>query len=228
MSETGIFNQERASELGQAIAAQRESAEKTVVKTAGLLGVSPDEYMQLERGEKSPSLPQIEALALIFKVPPTAILAPSTVALKPRIDLSNIPSFVILRDKIISALLKKARMDNGISIDDLAQVSGVTAELIDSFEMDQSQVPMPTLEALCSALDMKIETLFSSISAQPAVEVQPVSAQPIQTLENIPDDLVTFFQDQNNLPYLELARKLSSLDAGRIREIAESLLEITY
>jgi hypothetical protein len=37
-----------------------------------------------------------------------------------------------------------------------------------------------------------------------------------------------FVANPANLPYIYLAKKLSTLDAAKLREIAENLLEITY
>jgi transcriptional regulator with XRE-family HTH domain len=223
-----ISNEDRKTQIGQAITAQRELAEKTVVKSAALLGIPPDEYLQFERGEKSPSLPQLEALAYFFKVPFGSLLEFQAVTGIPRVDLASITSLISLREKIISSLLKKSRLDKGFSVEDLAYQAQLTVDDINAYEIDQNPIPQPILENLCAVLDVKLESLFSSITAQPEEATQiPIHADP-NLLGEMPVHLVAFFSDPNNIPYLELAMKLSQLDAAKIREIAESLLEITY
>ncbi len=223
-----ILNEDRTKQIGQAIATQRETAEKTVVKTAALLDITPDEYLQFERGEKSPSLPQLEALSYFFKIPLITLLEPQVHLTKPRIDLAGITSLLGLRDKVISSVLKKSRLEKEITIEDLASRCGLNIEDINSYELNQAPIPLPILETLCSALEINIESLFSSISIQAESTMQPSVTPSTDPTMDLPNDMATFFADRNNLPYLELAKKLSRLDAARIREIAESLLEITY
>ena len=165
-----ITNEDRKTQIGQAITAQRELAEKTVVKTAALLGIPPDEYLQFERGEKSPSLPQLEALAYFFKVPFGSLLEFQAVTGIPRVDLASITSLISLREKIISSLLKKSRLDKGFSVEDLAYQTQLTVDDINAYEIDQNPIPQPILENLCTVLDIKLESLFSSITAQPEEE----------------------------------------------------------
>ena len=56
----------------------------------------------------------------------------------------------------------------------------------------------------------------------------PVSPQTFNAVfPDMSDELREFIQKPVNLPYLELALKLSRMDAKKLRDIAESLLEIT-
>jgi hypothetical protein len=43
----------------------------------------------------------------------------------------------------------------------------------------------------------------------------------------LPTDIQTFVTNPTNIPYLEIAKKLSNLSADQLRSIAESLLDIT-
>jgi transcriptional regulator with XRE-family HTH domain len=58
-------------------------------------------------------------------------------------------------------------------------------------------------------------------------EIKPVTQFPIKDFPGLSDDLREFITKPVNVPYLELAMKLSRMDANKLRDIAESLLEIT-
>ena len=60
------------------------------------------------------------------------------------------------------------------------------------------------------------------------VDETPVSNQTFNAaFPDMSDELREFIQKPVNIPYLELALKLSRMDAKKLRDIAESLLEIT-
>jgi aminopeptidase-like protein len=44
----------------------------------------------------------------------------------------------------------------------------------------------------------------------------------------LPADLRQFVSQPVNIPYLELARKLSTMSKDRLRSVAEGLLDITF
>jgi transcriptional regulator with XRE-family HTH domain len=112
-----------------------------------------------------------------------------------------------------------------MEIDELADKANLSPESIYRYENDQAAIPQTTLEKLCKVLDVSLNSLFSSIS----VENQPISQETLKDNQpQLPDEVSEFIANENNIPYLELAKKLSRMDAARIREIAESLLEITY
>jgi transcriptional regulator with XRE-family HTH domain len=181
--------------------------------------------MQFEQGISSPSLPQLEMLAYFFKVPLNSLLKPAEVTKRPGIDPSAVSNLLALRDRIISAILKQKRLENGMEIDELADKANLSPESIYRYENDQAAIPQTTLEKLCKVLDVSLNSLFSSIS----VENQPISQETLKDNQpQLPDEVSEFIANENNIPYLELAKKLSRMDAARIREIAESLLEITY
>jgi hypothetical protein len=50
----------------------------------------------------------------------------------------------------------------------------------------------------------------------------------IRDFLKLPADLRAFASQPVNIPYLELARKLSTLSTDRLRSVAEGLLDITF
>jgi transcriptional regulator with XRE-family HTH domain len=84
----------------------------------------------------------------------------------------------------------------------------------------------PTMQ---SADEAKEENHTPSAIEESTVTAQKSEASP-QTMIELPgfsDELKEFISKPINLPFLELAMKLSRMDAKKLREIAEGLLEIT-
>ena len=236
------FIPSRSENLGKILASQRELSEKSIVKTAAYLGVPPEEIIKFENGEVSPSLPQLESLSLFYKVPVNDLLmAEKAYEQTVRVDPVKIPAIISLRTRIIAAMVNKARTEQNRSQDELAADLDVDLPTLEEYESGRTQIPIPALEKLCATLGLPIKSLFSEMSrtAPETVEEKIIAVSPETELRenetpisteslNLPPEISEFVKDHSNLPYLELAKRLSEMDAAKLRTIAESLLEITY
>jgi transcriptional regulator with XRE-family HTH domain len=152
-------------------------------------------------------------------------------AKKKGLDASDLIKREKLYDRIIGLKIKKHRLDQHISIESLAQASGNTPQEMEAFESGRSPIPFMALLAVCHELGISYSEF---ISTQPELSASP--SQPVQATEQIPasgpvlglpGDLVEFVSKPVNLPFVELAQKMSEMDAKKLRQIAESILEIT-
>lgn len=219
---------DRAKKLGEYLASLRESSEKSVFKTASYLGISPEELLSFENGDSSPSLPQLESLALFYRVPVSDLLQAEQLSISPvKLEADKVAELIGLRTRVIALLLKRARINKNISLETLAADCGLELKDLESFENAKTPVSLPVLERLCARLDLQVAELFSSISIKQDETTAP-APETTSKEAPLPSELHEFFVNQANLPYLELAKKLSELDAAKLRNIAESLLEITY
>jgi transcriptional regulator with XRE-family HTH domain len=134
--------------------------------------------------------------------------------------------YTSLRDRIVALILRKTRMEQDKPLETIAAQCELEPEELEQFENGSSPVPLPILEILCAEYQIPVLSLTSQKpSSKPSPSAEVTSTQ---SNENLPEEVAEFVNNPANLPYLELARKLSDLDAAKLRSIAEGLLEITY
>ena len=139
-----------------------------------------------------------------------------------RLDL---PRLLLVRQRMIGALLRQEREKANKSVRDLSHETGIPSSRLKAFELGERPIPVPDLEVLLGALDSRIEGLFD----QSGPVGQWMSEQKaIRDFLKLPADLRAFASQPVNIPYLELARKLSTMSTDRLRSVAEDLLDITF
>ena len=235
-------NLTRTQEIGKRLAKEREDCELTLTRAALQAGVTPMVIKNFEAGKIAPSLPQLELLALLYRTPVGALIAPDENALQnPRIDEKKIPAFIGLRNRIIATTLKQARLDRKLSLKDVAVSAGVSVGTLKKYENAVLPVPLTAIESMTKKFGISMDTLFSSLVQPTKKSIEDVSkaAQESETPsdaidtrsqpmgEGLPQELQEFIANPANLPYIELAKKLSTIEAAKLRTIAEGLLEIT-
>lgn len=215
----------RAKKLGILIRDARLAAGKTLEACAQSLGVTSAEFEDYEYGLKSPSLPQLEVLAAFLNVPLERFWASQTLSIDASSPSKPTPEQVIgLRQRIIGALLRRSRLDAGVSLEALAQQAARSAELLEAYELGETPIPLPDLEALSSLLNRPVEDFKERRSAPAAPQTQ---SRIVQDFLALSPDLQTFVSRPVNQPYLEIAQRLSEMPAEKLRSVAEGLLAIT-
>ena len=216
----------RTRKLGLLIADSRQAAGKTIEQCAQAMAVSPEIYRGFETGETSPSLPQLESLAYFLDVPLEHFWGNST--LNTRIgaeQLNNLESLLRLRQRVIGTMVRMARTRANLGIAELAEKTAIPADQLDRFERGEVPIPLPELEALSNVLGMRVEEFFDKRGPVGAWRAQQ---QNITRFIELPPEIQAFVSSPVNVPYLELAMRLSELNVEKLRAVAENLLEITY
>jgi transcriptional regulator with XRE-family HTH domain len=216
----------RAKIVGALIRDARLTTNKSVAECAQAIGVSPEQFERYELGEIAPSLPEIEGIAYYLNIPmdhfwETQALTPTE---GPK-NLSKMTQVIRLRHRVIGALLRQARLDGRLSIEDLARRSEINAEKLEAYELGMEAIPLPQLETLSSLLNRSIREF---LDYHGPVGVWITQQRALQDFLTMPSNLQTFVSKPVNRPYLELAIRLSEMSVDRLRTIAEGLLEITY
>lgn len=220
--------EKRAQRIGRNLAVQRSINGISLDDTAAILGVSSDEMLKYETGELSPSLPQLESLALFFKTPLVALTAENPIESEKEVDSEKIKTVIGLRNRIIAAMIKRTRLEQNRSLKDLAASLGVDESSLESCESGKVSIPLPDLEVICSELGISINALANKPPQQTTGQsVEMDTTEPKSSIA-LPQDLYDFVANNANLPYIQLAKRLSEMDAEKLRNIAEGLLEITY
>jgi transcriptional regulator with XRE-family HTH domain len=215
----------RTKKLGVLIRDARLASRRSVQECAEAIGVTKGIFKSYEEGRRSPSLPELEALIYYLKLPlnhfwgSEAISddAPATAAL-------DLPRLLLVRQRMIGALLRQEREKVNKSVRDLSHETGIPSSRIKAYELGERPIAVPDLEVLLNALDSRVERLFD--------ENGPVGQwmndqKAINDFLKLPASLRAFASQPVNIPYLELARKLSAMSTDRLRSVAEDLLDIT-
>ena len=215
----------RAKKLGVLIRDARLAAGKSVEECADALGIPTSTFEPYEMGGKSPSLPELEALAYYLEVPFEQFWSQEAMTTDVQgTEPLQLAMLISLRHRIIGALLRQARMDACMSMAEVSREVDISAKKIKSYEMGEKVVPLPELESLAGHLGLTIKELQDQKGPVGRWAAQRRASDAF--LELTPE-LQEFVTKPVNLHYLELAQRLSEMSVDKLRSVAEGLLEIT-
>jgi transcriptional regulator with XRE-family HTH domain len=107
----------------------------------------------------------------------------------------------------------------------LAEDTGIAVNQLLAYETGQYPIPYFELETLAARLDASIK-VFVDDEYGPLAENEAERELEKRFADWSPR-MKLFIADSRNLAYLETAMRLSEMDADRLRNIAEGILEIT-
>ncbi len=216
----------RSKKLGVLIRDARLAAGKSMKECAEAIGVTPGRFSSFERGTKTPSLPELETLAYVLKVPLQHFWGREVHSddLDEQVEAVDWPKAIALRQRIVGVLLRRARTEQNVSMKELAQVVGISTRRLKSYEMGEEPIPLPELELMASHLNLPLDHFRDTDGV---VGRWIVQQQAVQKFMELPADLQEFVVQPVNRPYLEMAYRLSELPVEKLRAMAEGLLEIT-
>ena len=215
----------RAKKLGVLIQDARLAKGKSVAECAESIGATSSEFTAYEYGDKSPSLPELELLAYFLDVPMSHFWGGRSLS---EDDIStesiNHKQLLSLRQRVIGTLIRQARTESDMSLDELAEAVGISTSQLESYELGQESVPLPTLEALSSELHCPIQEFRDE---KGPIGEWAARRHAIQDFLELTPEMRTFVSRPVNRPYLELAIRLSEISVDRLRAVGEGILEIT-
>jgi transcriptional regulator with XRE-family HTH domain len=217
----------KAKKFGVRLAAFRQKKGLTTEVLSQWTGISNERLETIEQGEATITLPEIEIIALKLGFSTETLIAGELQDLSAaRPGEAAVIQYAGLRDRMIALSLRKTRMEQQLELDSVANICELDLDELSQYESGNKPIPLPILECLCSEYQIPILSLVSQkLSSEPSsVTISTTS----EHNNDLPEEITEFINNSANLPYLELARKLSELDAAKLRSIAEGLLEITY
>ena len=216
----------RTKKLGVLLRDARLASRKTLQECGEAIGVTKGIFKSYEEGRRSPSLPELEALVYFLKLPINHFWGSEAISDDaPSTAQADLPRLLLLRQRMIGALLRQTREKANKSVRNLAHETGIPSSRLKTFELGERPIPVPDLEILLGALDSRIGGLFD----QSGPVGQWMNQQnAIRDFLKLPADLRAFASQPVNIPSLELARKLSTMSTDRLRSVAEDLLDITF
>ena len=211
----------RSKMIGVLLRAARLRAAKTVKQCADWLGCSPHVFSQYEYGRRPISLPELELLARLFRVPVRHLWDDEVAALD--LPSAKAPGQKILglRHKETGVLLREARSRAGMTQKQCAEILGTSADTVSKYEYGSKAIPFTHLELLAQSLGVAVSDFRDrELEAEGGSELLP----PDEVWGSLPPEIKRFICDADNLPYLEMALRLSELPADSLRHLAEAML----
>lgn len=217
----------RTKKLGILLKDARLSSGKTIDDCASILSVSGRTIEEYESGNSAPSLPELETLAYYFDIPLSHFWSKQSLAVShsEKKDTTSLQRLVPLRTRIVCILLRKARIDAGLTITEVAERTNITAQDIETYENGKTPIPLPKLEMIANVLGVSIDYFFDTDGI---VGEWLKQRKAFEDFVSLPSDLQNFVIKPVNKPYLEIAQRMSGMSVEQLRGLAEGLLDITY
>ena len=199
--------------IGAMIRQARLAAECEADACARRLSLGADDFSAWEYGERAPSLPQVEALARYLAAPESAK--------EPSPDQAE--EYQRLRQRLLGALLQRARKSQDLEADELCAPTGLDAATLERYEYGETAIPLHHLAALAGRLRQDLR-LFADPKGPSRKPEAPGARDAAHKAES--SDLETFANDQRNRAFIRLAMAFRDIDRGDLNRIASALLAI--
>jgi transcriptional regulator with XRE-family HTH domain len=217
------LDQTRAKILGDLIRDARQQAGRSAADCANVLGISEEQFNQAESGAYNPTLPDLEVLAMYLNVPMAHFWGNFT--LKGAVE-PNYKNFTKIRQRIIGALLRQARLQSKRSLAEAADYLGSTVQQIQDYESGVTAVPLFELERLGKYFGVPLD--YFSDEARGPLAQHEARQKMLKRFDELSPEVKKFVVEPINLSYIETAMRLSDFDVKRLRNIAEGILDITF
>lgn len=212
----------RAQLLGELIREARNFNGRLAEDCARILGMTDEEYNGVEAGSYPISLPELEALAMYLQIPMGYFWGKFRLQDIPQ---TNFQQMIVLRHRVIGVILSQARLQARMSHGDIAAETGIDVELLQAYEMGQETMPYMHLEQIAKTLDVTLDTFLDDTHGP--LGRHEARKRLEQQFADMTPDMQSFLTNPVNVIYMETAKKLSEMDVNRLRQVAESILEIT-
>ncbi len=215
----------RARILGVLIQDARLTKELTDEACANELHVPLSTLHAWELGQSSPTLPQLEMLAYFIGVPVSHFWDTKTITAQEEERRVPQDAYLELRDRVIGTLLRVARQEAKLSQAELAEACALSADDVADYEFGRKPIPFTQLTSLAVALKVPL-TYFIDNDSRVGEWLNQQEAY--RRFSELPDPIREFVSQHSNRVYLELAMKLSKLPVQDLRDVGESILDITH
>jgi len=214
----------RARMIGVLLRDARLNAGRTLDDCARRVRVGVDQIECWELGDATPSLPQLEILAYYLEVPISHFWGKTTFEAHEIDPTAAQDDYIALRDRMIGALLRQARLDHGLTIEALAAAAELSVEQLAQYELGEVPIPLHELTVLAGVVKKNLPYFLEAGSR---VGDWLAMREAWKTFTELPEEVRRFASNPLNGGYIEIAMMLSQMPADRLRKVGESMLNIT-
>lgn len=212
----------RAKLLGELIRNARLHSRRAIPDVATILDIDEASYKQIEAGEKMVSLPDLEVLAIFFKVPMGYFWGSTELEDTAFADYTD---FLALRHRVVGLMVRQKRLRARKSLADMAQTLGVDEDVVKQYESGSGTIPFLHLEQMARFLGVPI-TFFVDDEHGPLARHE-AEQNLLKIFAQMSTDMQVFLTNPTNASYLETAHRISQMDVERLRDVAAGILDIT-
>lgn len=210
--------------LGTLLKHARRRAGRLPDEYAAVFGRPVGDVVAWESGASAITLSELEVWAYVSGVPLSFFWDDN--AIPPRRELKEpVQSVMQIRRKMVGVLLRQSRLIAARSLEDIAQAIGVSPERLAACEAGTAELSVTELELAAHACGVPVANFFDEESFSLSEEERRM--RNMSRLQELPPDLQEFVLKPSNALYLKIAKQLSILSADTLREVAETLLDIT-
>jgi transcriptional regulator with XRE-family HTH domain len=202
----------------------RLNAERTVEDCAYLLRITPEAMEGWEYGDSVPSLPQLELLAFYLGVPISHFWGIETLEARHGRHVDIQGEYVALRNRMVGALLRQAREEQNISLEELSQASALPIEQLQSYELGELPIPMHELSVLSGSVKKNTNYFLESSGY---IGELLATREEWRHFNELPEEKRQFAANPRNVGFIEIAIMLSKMPVENLREVGASILDIT-
>lgn len=215
----------RSKIIGLLLRDARIAAGKSLKELGLVIGVSGGRIGTIERGSRSPSLPELEMLAYFLNIPFDHFWRDEIVSDGPDFSSKIDPDRELTqRHRTIGAILRQARNERNLSQKDLGKRTSISPSRIRRYENGDTPVPIPELEILADHLGYDLKDF---IATSGVIGQWIIREREIESFLELPKSVRQFVSEKNNRAYIEMAQNLSAMSLEKIRNLAEGLKDIS-
>lgn len=141
----------------------------------------------------------------------------------PEVDAQT--EYINLRSRMIGVMLRQAREEAGLSVDQLSADVAIPAANITAYELGEMLLPMHELISVASALRKNVDYFLETESY---IGELLATREEWKHFAELPEDLRRFAANPLNLGFIEIALMLSQMPTDKLRSVGESVLNITH
>jgi transcriptional regulator with XRE-family HTH domain len=150
---------EESGNITQRIKKLRELDHRSIEDCASFIGITAEKFRQIEENECGITLPELELLALLFKMPidvffDNSLFEETVLSFYPA---PNNRDYKRIRNRVILSLIEMERMKQHFSRDELVEMTNTSHEIFNAFG---EGLPLNSLEQICNELMIVAETIF--------------------------------------------------------------------
>jgi len=189
-------------------------------ETASHVGISTAILKSFENGRCLPSLPILESLAYIYQIPLDILLSPDKLEdFTSQPESEQLQQLLKVRRNIISTTLQIALDNTGLSQKDLADRAGISRLKIKRY-LNGDDIPLDDLEKISSAIAVDQNQL---LDLESQIGLWQVKQKAFERFSQMPEKMVEFLGNNENLDFIYLAETLGSLEFTELQKISDAL-----
>ncbi|MDO9545875.1 MAG: helix-turn-helix transcriptional regulator [Pelolinea sp.] len=198
---------------------------KTIKECGLLLGIPTSRLINYENGKHLPSLPELESLSFLLRIPVTVFFKENGVTdFIHSPDSEQLIKLLEIRQQIIGTKILIAREAADTTLKELSKITSIPTSRIKRYEAGTSAIPLDELIAIFEALNLKPDDFFDHDS--PIGEWQNFQSK-VSVFKDLPEDIKGFITDSKNLNFLRTAQALSIMGIEKFHHLSDALTDLT-